>query len=34
MPTETIIFVSVVIAAFALLAVTLAWAQGRTVPNK
>lgn len=34
MPAEATIFVSVVIAAFTLLAITIAWAQRRTVPKK
>ena len=34
MPIETIIFVSAVIVAFTLLAITLAWAQRSTVSTK
>jgi hypothetical protein len=34
MPVETIVFLSAVVTAFALLAVTIAWAQRRTVPKK
>jgi hypothetical protein len=33
-PVETIIFLFAVVIAFALLAVTIAWAQRRTVPKK
>lgn len=34
MPFETIVFLTAVVIAFALLAVTIAWAQRRTVPKK